>query len=327
MLRGNVRRTVSFVHHPDDFPDAWLRGKERKLLDLYLPAAEKSGLGFEFVPARELVPAVGRRPHLYRAERDLLEERGCFLLEQTSADPQAAQFLGAIYEVVAASDSVLVNRTTTDLEFLERDKLAIADRAGALGVPHLPTLVVPPGRHAQRVLRHLPLLGDGPWLLKPREMSMGRAVLRFSSEEELRSGLDLVAQSGSSYVLQPYLVNEGDLRVYLIDGVVSGAQLRRPAAGGLLANTSRGGHVSTFDVPAELGDWCRRITDSLGARYLCVDWLVTGTGFVLNEWCTTLGGFSFLPSPQREERADALFAFIAREIERAESPQRQTVTA
>ncbi len=84
MLRGNVRRTVSFVHHPDDFPDAWLRGKERKLLDLYLPAAEKSGLGFEFVPARELVPAVGRRPHLYRAEHDLLEERGCFLLEQAT---------------------------------------------------------------------------------------------------------------------------------------------------------------------------------------------------------------------------------------------------
>lgn len=316
---GRVIRTVKFIHHPSDFPSAWLANVEKSLLDLYVPAAHRHGLNFEFLPSDRVVPCVDTRPRLLVDGQDVLTQRGCFLLEQTSVDPQADRFLKAIYEVIAASDSVLVNRTTTALEHVERDKMAIVNRAAALGIPCIPTLVVPFGKHARNVLEQLPLLESDAWILKPREMSMGRAVLRLDAQDLLRAALDLVAQSGISYIVQPYLKNDGDMRVYMVDGEVAAAQWRRPKSGGYLANTSQGGSSDHSQVPPALAAMCKRVCESLNARYLCIDWLVTGQGFVLNEWCTTLGGFKSLPPLERERMADRFFGFIAAEIDRSES--------
>jgi hypothetical protein len=315
-----VKRTVKFIHHPTDFPSAWLAKVERSLLDLYVPAARRHGLDFEFLPSHRVLPCVDGRPQLLVDGIDVLEERGCYLLEQTSADPQADRFLRAIYEVVAASDSVLLNRTTEAAEYVERDKMAMANRAAALGIPCIPTLVVPFGKYARNALEHVPLLEASAWILKPREMSMGRAVLRLEADDLLRAALDMVAQSGISYVIQPYLPNDGDMRVYVVNGEIAAAQWRRPKSGGYLANTSQGGSSDSSEVPRELELMCKRICDSLKARYLCIDWLVTPDGYVLNEWCTTLGGFKSLPPEERVRMADRFFAFISSEIEHAESP-------
>jgi len=313
-----VARKVTFIHQPDDFIPANVRKLEESLLSVYQPVAKRFGLHFEFLPSRNVIPAVSHKPELWCGDINLLDERRCYLLEQTSVNSAADRFLRGIYEVITTSDSILLNRTTEVRDFIERDKLAIANSAARMGIRHIPSIVVPFGKYAIRAIDRLSDLQANEWILKPREMAMGRGVMHFSDLDQLKSALDLVAQSAHSYIIQPFLKAQGDLRVYTIDGHVVTAQLREPQSGRIIANTSRGGSSSIGQIDDWLKSKCEMICKELGARYLCIDWLMTDDGPVLNEWCTTLGGFKSLPEPARTQMTEAFFAFIDREIKTAE---------
>jgi ribosomal protein S6--L-glutamate ligase len=145
-------------------------------------------------------------------------------------------------------------------------------------------------------------------------MSMGIGVLRVESDQQLATALDIVAQTGSGYVVQPLLMHDGDMRVYVADGDVVSSLTRRPRPNGYLASISQGGSLEVTDDHREVADHCRRIARSLSAEWMCVDWLMTESGPVLNEWSTAHGGFTLLPEPERTLVADAFFGWIKRRL-------------
>ncbi|MEK8173018.1 hypothetical protein NKH77_40465 [Streptomyces sp. M19] len=122
-------------------------------------------------------------------------------------------------------------------------------------------------------------------------------MLKVDTERQLSTALDIVAQATGGFIVQPFLPHTGDMRVYLADGEVIASLTRRPRPGDYLANISQGGSAEATDDHLKVADLCHRIADSLGAEYLCVDWLMTPEGPVLGEWSTASAGFTALPSP------------------------------
>ncbi len=314
-MTGAERPYVNMVYRPDDFEPVGLATTIAALKPKYVDVALRSGFGFRFVPVNELTPAATDRPHLWWRGVDLLALPQCFQVDEFSTNPQTADFLSAVRRTVAASDSVLLNDSFIGPPHLTSDKIAMAHRASTLGVPAAGMVCVPYGRYARTAVPIVrEAFGDGPYIVKPREMGMGYGVVKVETVEQLSSTLDMVAQTGTGYVVQPYLPNDGDLRVYVVDGEFVCAQHRRAEAGKYLANLSQGG---TSTASAEVGTIARhsvRIAEELGAAALCVDWLVTPDGPVLNEWSSGFGGFAGLPEPQRFQVGDAILSWAKAQL-------------
>ncbi|MFE4174497.1 RimK family alpha-L-glutamate ligase [Streptomyces sp. NPDC056909] len=308
-----TERLVTWICHPDDYLPEYVGKITAQMTERWAEPCARHGFAFRFIAANELVPASADRPRLWHAGVDLLETRQAYIVDDVSGDPQATHFLRGIYRTIDASDSVLLNRSLLGPECLERDKLAILARAATLGIRTPRTVALPFGRYARKGLDVIRKeIGEGPYILKAREMGIGFGVLKLDSYEQLRAAVDIVSQTGQSYIVQEYLPNTGDLRVAMVEGKFAASMLRRPAEGAYLANLTQGGNASANpDVAAVLGD-VERIVADLQAGYLCVDWLLTEDGPVLGEWGTAMAEFSSMPEPARSQLADAFFPWVGR---------------
>ncbi|MFB7271976.1 RimK family alpha-L-glutamate ligase [Streptomyces sp. NPDC056244] len=308
-----TERLVTWICHPDDYLPEYVDKIIAQMTERWAEPCARHGFRFRFVMANELVPASTDRPRLWHDGVDLLETRQAYIVDDVSGDPQATHFLRGIYRTIEASDSVLLNRSLVGPECLERDKLAILAHATTLGIRTPRTVALPFGRYARKGLDVVRKeIGEGPYILKAREMGVGFGVLKLDGYEQLRAAVDIVSQTGQSYIVQEYLPNTGDLRVAMVEGKFAASMLRRPAEGAYLANITQGGSASANpDVAAVLGD-VERIVADLRAGYLCVDWLLTEDGPVLGEWGTAMAEFSSMPEPARSQLADAFFPWVER---------------
>lgn len=305
---------LTFVYRPDDFDPDFVAVAQPRTAAAYGEYAELAGFTFRMVPVNELLPTCVDRPRLWWRGEDLLATRQCFQVDDFSWDPQASHYLAAVRHTVEASDSVLLNGFFTGPPHLVTDKLAMVQRAARLGIPAVDTIAVPFGRYARRVVDVVrDAFGSGPYIVKPRELGMGFSVIKAESPEQLAATVDLVAQSGIGYVVQPFVANDGDLRVHLIDGEIVAGLHRRPATGHYLANVGQGGSTTAAVVTDTVRTLSKTVVDDLRASLLWVDWLMTGDGPVLNEWSTGFGGFTGQPLPEIErEVGAAVFAWVRR---------------
>ncbi|WP_436498580.1 ATP-grasp domain-containing protein [Actinokineospora sp. HUAS TT18] len=306
---------VTMVYRPDDFDPGPLAATLAGLEGKYAEVAARSGFRFRFVPVSELVPTSIGGPRLWWRGEDLLATPQCFQVDEFSSCPQTAQFLDAVRRCVAASDSVLLNSSFEGPPYLASDKMAMANKAAALGLPVAGMICVPYGRYARTVVDAVrAAFGPGPYIVKPREMGMGYGVVKVDSVEQLGATLDMVAQTGTGYVVQQFLPNDGDIRVYVVDGEVVCAQHRRAQEGNYLANLSQGGSSVVGTDIAEVTAMSKVVATDLRAAALCVDWLLTPEGPVLNEWSAGFGGFAGLPTAERFQVGDAVLAWARRQL-------------
>ncbi|TLQ42965.1 ATP-grasp domain-containing protein [Streptomyces marianii] len=302
---------ITWIYESEDADPTEVEAFERSITQRYSVLSRPRGLDFRVIRAAELVPSSVGRPVLrYRGE-DLLEQRQCYIVEDMATQPQGGQALRAIYRTVQASSSVLLNRSFDGPDYLERDKLAQLQHAGALGIPTTGTITVPSGKYARRAIAEVRReLGDGPYIVKPREMTGGYGVLRVDSDQQLAATIDIVAQTGAGYIVQPLIPHYGDMRVFVADGKVVSSLTRRPRPGGYLASVSQGGTIEVNQDHLQVADFCSRMAQDLRAEWMCVDWLMTDSGPVLNEWSTAHGGFTMMPEPELGKVADAFFGWI-----------------
>lgn len=320
-----MNEAITWIYQAEDMDPAEVADFEHSITSRYVALAEPRGFDFRTLPATELIASCVDGPVLRHGEENLLDRRQCFIVEDASTSPQGTRALRSIYRTVQASDSVLLNRSFTGADYLERDKLAMQLHAAGLGVPAMRTVAVPAGRFARRAVAEVTrALGPGPYIVKPQEMSMGIGVLRVESDQQLATGLDIAAQTGAGYVVQPMLEHAGDMRVYVADGEVVSSLTRRPRPNGYLASISQGGSLEVTGDHRLVADHCKRIAHSLDAEWLCVDWLMTASGPVLNEWSTAHGGFTLLPEPERTLVADAFFGWIKRKFDESAPSGKRT---
>jgi ribosomal protein S6--L-glutamate ligase len=307
---------LTMIYRPDDFEPSYSAAAADAVARVAAVDAAHNGFEFRMVPLGDLVPACTGRPQLWYRGQDLLQDPQCFQVDDFSWEPQTSHALKAICRTVQASDSVLLNQSFEAADYLAVDKLAIIQHAAGLGIPTAPTVCVPAGRYARTVL---PLvhehIGAGPYIVKPRELGMGIAVLKVDTPEQLQATLDIVAQSGIGYLIQPHLPNSGDTRVFIIDGAIAATQQRTPPPGTYRANTSQGARSSRSDAHHELHSRSQVIARSLGAECLQVDWLITEQGPILNEWSGGFGGYSALVEPDRTHVGNAFYAWAQSKLD------------
>ncbi|MDT4991397.1 MAG: ribosomal protein S6--L-glutamate ligase [Actinoplanes sp.] len=301
---------LTMIYRPDDFEPAYATAAAETAALIASADAARNGFEFRMVPLGELVPSCTDRARLWFRGHDLLENPQCFQVDDFSWDPQTSHALKAICRTVQASDSVLLNHSFEAPDFLTVDKLAIIQHAASLKIPTAPTVCVPAGRYARTAL---PLvqqhIGAGPYIIKPRELGMGVAVLKVDTAEQLQAAIDIAAQSGIGYLVQPYLPNAGDTRVFIVGGTIVAVMQRTPAPGTYRANTSQGAHSSRGTEHQQIHGMSQTIARSLNAACLQVDWLMTPRGPILNEWSSGFGGYSALVEPDRTQVGDAFYAW------------------
>ncbi|WP_370121721.1 RimK family alpha-L-glutamate ligase [Streptacidiphilus sp. MAP12-33] len=307
---------INWIYQDDDLEFDEVLRFEKSLSERYLPLARRIGFDFRLLRAGEITVSCLDGPVMrYRGE-DLLATRQCYIAEDISMAPQGLQHMRAIYRTIEASDSVLLNRSISGPDYLERDKLALLQYAAGLGVPTIGTLAVPAGKYARQVIPEVQReFGSGPYIIKPRELGMGVGVLKVESDQQLTSAIDIVSTTGTGYIVQPFLPHRADMRVFIVDGRVVTSLSRKPRPGGYLASISQGGSLEVNDDHLQVEEMCHRIGRNLDAQFLCVDWLMTDSGPVLNEWSTASAGFTLLPEPQLTVLSDAFFGWIKRTIE------------
>ncbi|MBX7268880.1 hypothetical protein KIF24_24530 [Micromonospora sp. Llam7] len=303
-----TRPTLTVIYRTDDFDPDYLTKATNHFFAASSEAATRAGFRFRAIPINELSPSCVGQPQLWRHGENLLRTRQLFQVDDFSWDPQTAHHLKAVCRTVRESDSVLLNRSFTDAEYLSTDKLAITQRASRLGLPTPPTVAIPFGRYARTATPLIEQqLGPGPYIVKPREMGMGFGVMKVDGIEQLSAILDVTAQAGMGYVVQPFIPNSGDLRVYVINREITATQHRSPSPGHYLANISQGGANAIRATDMDIQSATLRIADSLDAACLQVDWLLGEKGPVVNEWSSGFGGYSALPDPERTRLSDAFF--------------------
>ncbi|WP_185921643.1 RimK family alpha-L-glutamate ligase [Streptomyces sp. WAC06614] len=307
---------ITWIYEAEDTDPTQIEAFEESITRRYSVLSRPRGLDFRVIRAADLVPSSLDGPVLrYRGE-DLLEQRQCFIVEDMAVAPQGVQALRAVYRTIRASGSVLLNRSFDGPDYLERDKLAQLQHASTLDIPTPGTVTVPAGRYARRAIEEVRrTLGDGPYVVKPREMTGGYGVLRVESDQQLAATIDIVAQTGAGYIVQPLIEHHGDMRVFVADGKVVSSLTRRPRPGGYLASVSQGGSIEVNEDHVQVADHCARMAEDLRAEWMCIDWLMTDSGPVLNEWSTAHGGFTMMPEPELGKVADAFFGWIRRQLD------------
>jgi glutathione synthase/RimK-type ligase-like ATP-grasp enzyme len=289
---------------------------EKSITRRYSEVSATIGFEFRTVRASEIVASCLGKPVLRYRGTDLLSRRQCFIVEDLSVAPQGLAAMRAIYRTVEASSSILLNRSFTGQSYLEVDKLALLQHASNLGIAVPKTIAVPAGRYARRaVVEVTSELGEGPYIVKPREMGGGFGVLRVDTADQLNATLDIVSQTGVGYIVQPFIPHIGDMRVFVVDGEVVTSLTRRPKPDGYLANFSQGGTIEVNADHLQVAEQCVRIATSLNAEFIGVDWLMTDSGPMLNEWCTAQVGFTLMPEPERTLVVNAFFGWIKRKFD------------
>lgn len=306
---------IIWITNPDNY-DPIPHQKHRKVGARRMELFAEHGFPVRVVHACDVVAGWDGRPRLWHQGNDLLDPCRGFMMSSWSWNPDAAQHFRVISRTIRASNSVLLNEALHDPERLGADKLAMYQHAGNLGVPVLPVVAVPFGRYAGRAVHAVRCAfgDDSAYVVKPRELAMGFGVLKVDSLGQLKASFDLLAASGLGCIVQPYLPHTGDLRVYVHQGEAVATLLRQPEADAYQANLSKGGSVGPQQEPPEVLRMSERLARSVAADYLCVDWLLTPSGPVFNEWMTVAAAFEDLPEPQRGKVATALFTFIGKQL-------------
>ena len=114
-----------------------------------------------------------------------------------------------------------------------------------------------------------------PLVMKSVDGHGGNEVYLINSEDELEP-------SDKKFIYQGYLVNNGDVRLYVLNKKVIGS-VKRSNGKDFRSNFSLGGEVEEYKPSKEMIDIAIKIAKLLDADYIGVDFIIYDKGFVVNE--------------------------------------------
>lgn len=145
------------------------------------------------------------------------------------------------------------------------------------GLP-VPTTQVVPKDYIKRFMR---LQGSFPFIIKPSNSSRGRGNYLIKTPTE---NIPFGADSHSHYLVQPFIPNDGDYRVYVMGGKVVKNILRQAKEGSHLNNISQGGTATLVDLPNQLHSIAVEASKVMEADVTGVDLITnkhTGVTYIL----------------------------------------------
>jgi RimK family alpha-L-glutamate ligase len=199
-------------------------------------------------------------------------------------------------------------RVINGADALERtvDKYYTTSLLAAAGLPVPRTLVTECFDEAMRAVREW-----GSVVIKPVFGSQGQGMVRVDEPDTAHRVLRALEMGRYLYYVQEYLPHEGvDYRLFLVGGRVIGAMLRRSES--WRTNIACGGRAEPFEAPDAFVRLALSAAELLGADYLGVDILCSGSIPYLIE-ANGIPGWLGLQTVVKRDIADELSAFILEE--------------
>lgn len=119
-----------------------------------------------------------------------------------------------------------------------------------------------------------------PYIMKSVSGHGGKEV--YLIDEQDKKDKIIVKYPLKQFIYQPFIINEGDARIYLVNKKFIACVLRRSKTDHR-SNYSLGGQISLYQPKEEIIKEAERIACYLNADYLGVDFLLTKDGYVFNE--------------------------------------------
>jgi hypothetical protein len=277
------------------------------LLDMYGEYLGEYGARLEVFDVDDLFVTQSGIPRLYIGGQELSVKDRVFLLSNISMCSQRERRLNNLYHTLLESGHPLLNRSFLGTSELEVNKRAMHAMASSLGIRCVPTMEFVSTLPVEELLQCAFRLGlRFPMIFKPNRLMMGAGIMLCETEADFSVKAGIIRNVASDYLIQQFIENVGDLRVYVARGKIIGHQLRRSVGRELRANVSVGGIGEQIELPDGLVDNCLSIGCHCGADYMVVDWLVTGDEFVFNEMSSTPAGFTGVPRALRAPIARAV---------------------
>lgn len=311
-----AHEVIYILHRIDG--DAGAFDNFKKYVDLFDQSARAAGLTNRYFYLDELTLSINATTRLVTpAGEDLLAVKRAYIVENCSHKAQHYWILEHLFRVLDIHrHAVLMNSQYRCQSYLEYDKVAIQAFCSEHGIARLNSVLVKPGRlPAVGIEMVRQRLGDGPYILKPAVGGGGRCVLICQDKVELAAALDLSDRYENAFLVQSFVPDASDYRVYLLRGEILAVQKRTPQSGNYLANISQGACGNDAVLDETIAQTSLRIASLLEAEYMCIDWLVNQDGYFMNEWCTILGGFSGLPENSRNRVGVSIYKWILEKIE------------
>ena len=114
-----------------------------------------------------------------------------------------------------------------------------------------------------------------PYVMKSVDGHGGSEVCLISSKEERKP-------DNKKYIFQKYLPNNGDVRLYVLNGKIIGA-VKRSNKQDFRSNFSLGGEVEAYEPSKEMTEIALKISRLLKSDYIGVDFIIFDKEFVVNE--------------------------------------------
>lgn len=296
----------------NEFDKSITDGVHRLLETVYAPLANKMGLDFKFIETSELLVCSGEEDKVIHHGLNLLENQAGVYISYTNPSTQIEKMHESLALIADRNTNWKIANKVPKGLFLDKDKLVGIEFARKVGAPVIPTILIP-GKSSYRTL--LPVieeqLGEFPYLIKPKDMLAGLGIVKVESREKLKSTLDIIVQSNKDYLIQPFLEEASDYRVYTNNGAVISCLKRMPSKGDYLASISQSGLGTNTTTPEEIKKHSEDIAKILGGGYICIDWLATSNDskFYFSEF-ESGGGFTGLKEPDRSKVATAFFESV-----------------
>lgn len=117
-----------------------------------------------------------------------------------------------------------------------------------------------------------------PYVIKSRNGHGGQEVFLINKEDDLK----VVNTLNKSFIYQRYIVNKGDVRLYILNKKFIAA-VKRFNPHDFHSNYSLGGEVSLFNPCQEMIEDAIKIARYLNSDYIGVDFLINEDSYLINE--------------------------------------------
>lgn len=169
------------------------------------------------------------------------------------------------------------------------DRLSMLAELREVGVPFVPFTAA----LGESVLERIE--PDLPCVLKLGNWHGGLGKARLTTPETWADARDLALTSEDYATVEPFINYKRDVRVMVV-----GAQMWAMSRSSEAWKVNRGvSEIEIIPVPAELGDWTRRVQSHLAADMLGLDWIETPAGKWICLECNDVPGLTGWPDGVR----------------------------
>ena len=203
----------SYINYDKSFVNSVLN----VFINFYKPIAKDNNIDFSFIEATDIDIRVSKETELIYKNKNLLENKFCAVVQYSNISSKIEKHIETIYRIIKFKNKLFNN--SNKIDFVDRDKMFGLNLATSFNIPIIPTVLISQKNNYKSYIKEIrEFIGEPPYILKPKEMLSGLGIIKIESINHLNSILDIIMTSTKDFIIQKFMQNLSDYRIYVIDG-------------------------------------------------------------------------------------------------------------